>query len=377
MKKILGLGFVVVLGMVSFHPQAQAETFTLKNMTVESLATLPTQHLNLNVAGIQATNLRVADNITYVTYNSAGTQAGGAVEAIDISDIRNPRSIGLLQYADTEFADLALVGNTAYLVGQISNAQHQGAVLKIVDISNPKKMQDLGNVYMNGYAATSIHVRNDEAIVSVGDNLGVEIFSLNDNKSQPVLKREIPLLNSLYAVSYRDSYLALGGNSQTTLFAYGDSSATPTASLNISSKVSASPARFQLADKYGFVNDQSSGLSIVDLSKLDKNVVSLASHLAVPGTGNGLDVYHDQELDVVFLAQGEDGLYIVDTQDKTAPINLGNLDFHYTGESTNQVKAIGKYECGPFALHHYLLVANGTGGFRTFELHRQQNVKLR
>jgi hypothetical protein len=353
------------LTMTAWTKIAWAETFPLDGADVDSLGSLPLSHLPASLTGVEATNLRATSSVAYVTYNSAGAASSGAFEAVDFSDIRHPRALGILKYSDTEFADLAVEGQVAYVVGQINDSVHQGAVLKVIDISCPEHLRDMGNVYLSGYAATSIQIKHGQAIVSVGDNSGVQIFQLDDD-GLPKLANTLAVPNALDSVLYHGDYLALGGEGQTSLYAYRHSDLSPVTSIGISDQTSPSPARFQVRRDFGYINDERSGLNIVDLSVLSDGKITLSSKTAVPGTGNGLDVRHH----FVFLAQGEAGLYVVDARDKSAPKILGNLDFHYTGESTNQVRAIRRFEWWPFGFHEYLLVANGSGGFRTFELRR-------
>ncbi len=364
MKKIFALLVVSFSTAMAQVPAAGAETFSMNGADVDTLATLLPSHLSSSVSipGIQATNLRVDGFTAYVTYNSAGAKSGGAFEAIDISDLKNPRSLSVLQYKDAEFADVAIDGHYAYAVGQISNSSYEGALLRMIDISNPRKMVSVGDVYIKGYAATSIRLDNGTAIVSSGDDYGIQILTLQGAKL-PKAGASIALANSLYASVDQGTYFALGGEGQTSFYAFGSSLST-LGSTKISSHTSPAPARFQIRGDYAFINDETAGLSVIDISGVARGKMTISSQLAVPGTGNGLDVQRD----FVFMAQGDEGLYVIDARNKNAPRVLGNLDFHYTNESTNEVRVIRRWE--GFFPHEYILVANGSGGFRTFELRR-------
>jgi hypothetical protein len=345
---ILGLLSSLATPRTSF-----AETYSLSNgQTMEDLAQLDPSHLDADLAGVEATNLRVVGSVVFVTYNSAGVSAKGAFEAIDISNIRHPRSLAVIKYDNFGFADIAISGNRAYVVGQENLPSHQGAVLKMIDISNPRVPSDMGSLPLDGYAATSIRIRDGKAIVSTGDNGAIEILDLQPS-GLPTVHAQIPFANALFSAAANGFYYALGGVNSTEFASFNPENGDQIHSVEISGSETPSPARFQLRDNVAYINAEKSGFSLVDLKTFN-----LLSQVELPGTGNGLDVVGDR----AYLAQGEAGLYLVDVKNKRRPCVLGNLNFHHVGESTNQVRYYR--DC----IFKTLLVANGSGGLRIFKL---------
>lgn len=317
------------------------------------------------VEGLEATNLKVEGNRVYVVFNTAGAAVRGALEVYDVSDRGKPRPIGSLSYSNAEFSDVAIKGQYAYLVGDELDANRQGAVLKVIDISNPATPREVSKVEINGYTATSIQLDGDEAVVSVGDNAGVAVFDISV-PSAPTIETTIGLLGSLYAKQYRGDIVTLSGSVSTRVSLFHGDGSTDGTPLVISSHCATSPARFKIRGHVLYTNAEATGLSIVSLPHLFDGQLRLVSQAAVPGTGNGLDLVGDR----LFLAQGNKGLYVFDVSNQQSPKNLGQLNFHFPGESTNEVKYVeDHHQCDRAHDCGSLYVANGKGGLRVFEYH--------
>jgi hypothetical protein len=342
-----------LFSMIALPRASFAEVYTLSNgNTLEGIAQIAPSHLDADLEGVEATNLRAVGSVVYVTYNSAGASSKGAFEAIDIADIRHPRSLSVIKYDQFEFADIAIVGDRAYVVGQENTSSHQGAVLKMINIASARNPVDMGSLALEGYAATSIRIRDGRALVSTGDNGAIEILDL-PHDGLPVVRTKIPFANALFSSATSSRYYALGGADTTQFVSFDPSTGDPLQNVEIAGSETPSPARFQLKNGTAFINAEKSGFSLVDLKSFN-----LLSQVNLPGTGNGLDVIGDR----AYLAQGEAGLYLVDVRNKRKPEVIGNLDFHHVGESTNQVRYYR--DC----VFKYLLVANGSGGLRIFKL---------
>ena len=319
------------------------------------------------IEGLEATNLKVEGNRVYLVYNSAGSAVHGALEIYDVSDRRKPCSVGSIAYSTAEFSDVAIKGQFAYLVGDEIDPKRQGAVLKVVDISNPAKPRQVGEVEMTGYTATSIQISGDEAVVSVGDNAGILVFDVSV-PSAPKIKTTINLPGALYGKKYHGDIVALSGAISTHLTLFHANGSTDGQPLTIATHCATSPARFKIRGHVLYTNAEATGLSIVSLPHFFDGQLKMMSHAVVPGTGNGLDLVGDR----LFLAQGDRGLFIFDVSHPENPRNLGPLDFHFPGESTNEVKYVeDHHQCDRDQDHDCgsLFVANGKGGLRIFELH--------
>ena len=331
-------------------------------LDLSSLSALPP--VTDSLPGLEATNVRIAGHIAYVVYNTAGPVVRGGIEVVDVSDLRHPKRLGTLLYNNTEFADVAVRGKLLYLVGDTTTpAGGQTAVLKILDASNPAKIADVTTIDLPGFAATSIQMDGNEAVVSVGDNAGLSIFDVT-NERAPRLTANLPFPNALYATRYKNNYVALGGGQTTLLAAFNTKGTKVTDDLELSKQRTMSPGRFEIKGKTLYTNAGTTGLSLTTLPHGAKPKCKLLSQVTVPGTGNGLDLYRDY----LFLAQGQGGIYVFDVSNKNAPRSLGNLNFHFAGESTNQVRFKRTHACPFGKIHGVLFVANGSGGLRIFKV---------
>lgn len=362
MRKQIG---IFALGII-LASVARADVYSLNpTQSLEDVVKLAPSHLRtsfekfagVDLTGIQATNLWIDGHIVYVTYNHAGAGSQGALEAVDISDLKNPRPLSILSFDQFEFSDIAVSHGRAYIVGQEDLPAHQGAVLKMIDISDPAKMADLGSVSLPGYAAVSIQIHDCQAVVATGNNAGVSVLSLDPN-ALPTPVVSFSAANALYAHESCGKYWVLGGEGETSLSSFDAKTLKADSQVALNYQTTQSPARFVTRLDTAYVTAENAGFSTVDLHR-----ATLLGHLPVPGTGNGLDLHGKY----AYLAQGGSGLYVADVGDPSNPRLLGHLDFNYPDQSTNQVKYYGSpLDCG---CSGYLIVANGEDGLRVFRLH--------
>ncbi len=334
---------------------------TQTDPVLESLSALASPE---EVPGLEATNLQLVGKTAYVVYNTAGNVVHGALEVVDVSDVKKPRRLGLQVFENAEFSDIVIRGGFAFLTGDVNTPTHQGAMLKVIDISRPAQLHEVAQVDLPGYTATSIQFDGNEAILSVGDNAGLNIFDVA-KPAAPKLLLRLPFTGALYAGRYSGDYVALSGTPATSLALFNRKGVSVAPALQLSHADTTSPGRFVIKGHYLYTNAGMTGLSVVRLPHWFSPGFKVVSQVALPGNGNGLAVFHD----TLFLAQGNAGLHVYDVRHKRAPRDLGALRFQFPGESTNQVKfAYDRHRCWKGCLCGVLFVANGSGGLRIFEL---------
>ena len=117
---------------------------------------------------LQATNFAFDSAHAYVTYNMAGPSTEGALDIIDLSNPAAPALLSSLVFASEEFADIAITGTTALLVGEDGN----GGLLSVVDISDPTQPKEIADLTLGSYYGTSIALDGTTAYIATGDFKG-------------------------------------------------------------------------------------------------------------------------------------------------------------------------------------------------------------
>lgn len=297
---------------------------------------------------LQATNFAFDQRYAYVVYNMAGPDISGALDVVDLSDPTSPRLVASVAYDDAEFADVRIDQDRAYLVG----AGHKGALLRLVDISEPSDPKVAGDLRLASYYATSIDILGGTAWVTTGSDGGVAEITVG--KQAPTLARFSEIGNALSTVQVNGARMVLGGDS-TALHRLDDGVFTKVG--DVSSSPIPAPGRMATAYDLVFTNAGHSGLRVLKLTGNGTRLDMLAS-TALEGTGNGIDA--SQHL--LVLAQGEAGTLLYDIDAPETPSLLGKFDFPDDRGSANQIRfgACGNKE--------YVFQSDGLGGFRIVQV---------
>ncbi len=296
---------------------------------------------------LQATNFAFDATRAYVTYNMDGPAIEGALDVIDLSSPTTPALIGSLIFGSEEFADIAITGTTALLVGQDNN----GGLLTVVDISDPTQPKELSKLSLGSYYGTSIALDGTNAYVATGDSGGGVVTIDVSTPTAPKISNIAALDNALSAIRASGMTLALGGSGGTDLF--NVSTGTAVSLAPIGSEVFAAPVRMAVASGLIVTNGAHSGLTVLTPTN-NYTSATVTFHADLTGTGNGVDVAGN----LTILAQGEAGTLLYDVTVPDSPALLGSFDFPDDRGSANEVRF------GTSGASDYVFLSDGLSGFR-------------
>lgn len=329
---------------MQLYEHAMAVQSTCSSFT--HIATLNSSLLNGNK--LQATGLAKKDNLVFIAYNTQYDAIRGGLDVVSLNSNNQPTLIASLISANSEYADLKIIGNNLFMVGQKKGDTQNYAVLTVVDITTPTLPKIISELTFAGYYATSIDIQNNKAYIAV-PNLGVKIVDISNPLSLTDLGVESNT-NILFAKRKLNTTLSVGGASNFQLFKK-DSLAQTSLSV-LSSSPQEAPSRFITRGDLVISNGGFSGLNIID-QVLGTPAVKNKSSLT--GTGNGLA---NGTCNKVFLAQGETGLQVLDITSTTAPLNEGSFDYADDSGSANNVFFV-KDTTG-----NYVFIADGLAGVK-------------
>lgn len=310
----------------------------------------------INGHKLQATGIHAEGDLVYISYNTQGNEVRGGFDIVSLSN--NTQSLVASIVSEySEYADIKKAGSNVFLVGQQFD-ENQGrnfAVMVIVDVSNPNTPIVKNSIKMDGYYATSIDIKGEEALVSV-PNLGVVKIDIS-NLDQNLSVKEVIFSqgNVLYSKYFDDKIITLGG--ELTHELSWIRGRDPSTLQSISGMKQEAPARFVIKNNTVITNGGNTGLSIID--RLDESKHSFSYSGGLTGTGNGVAVGGCNKL---YLAQGESGLMLFDITSHKTPIYEGNFDYENDSGSANNVfahQSNGK---------NYVFVADGRSGTKVVEV---------
>ena len=134
---------------------------------------------------VQATDFTRHGNRVYVTYNNAGEDSRGALQVVGVAKPEKPTLDAEVTNPTGDLNAVAVKGNNAFVVG--AHAVHY-AYLWVYDVTPSKTPRVIGELSLPSFAATSIEVQGNVAMVTTGDRAGgVATIDIRKPES-PVLK---------------------------------------------------------------------------------------------------------------------------------------------------------------------------------------------
>jgi hypothetical protein len=321
---------------------------------------------------LQATGFDVdEDHHIYVAYNFAGETSYGGLDILR-ADFGNRQSVRLLSSAVFENYELAAVRWIGDVLVGVGAKRDQGAVLVVFQTNDeaPSTIRSELSLAPGRYA-TDLAVDGNEALVAVGDNAGIARVDLTD-RDAPRLLSAMSLPNATFAHRRGGAAIALGGSDRTSLYVEQGGVLQDVAIL--ASTPLAAPHRMAFDASFGYSNGGGQ-LTVLEFGEdfASSGAVTIASRTPLTGTGNGIDA---DDAKMVYAAQGEGGLRVLNTCDPAEPVELGFVDFADDGSANNvRITHVGLGN-GP---ERVIFVADGLGGFRvvTRKIKMRSSVSMR
>ena len=328
-------------GEISEQPCGTGTKFTL----VSSV-----QSPKVNNLVLSATDVRVKNNHAYVTYHTNLDKAfGGGIEIINVSNNENPSIDKFVSFNDTEFNNIFLSDNYAFLSGQrdLDESPYTANDTKVAIIGRfPLTSNGIGgeNSYKEtpipGFSAnSSTFIESTKKLLAVtGGSVGA-IAELSEDLEY--LGSESIIYGKSIHSNGSEMAILIGGPDSTELrILDADGNQTSVYTLRMQIDPLDGKNVVVLDDTKAYITLSSSGLAVVDIHS--GNIVGTYNH-GTSSLANSVDV----DGCFVYLANGSDGLVILNKEDLSL---FGTIEL--TAASANFVRVDSDL----------IYVANGRGG---------------
>lgn len=339
---------------------------------------------------LQASHIALTSNGSYaiVTYMLRGEKVYGAVDIFDVSSLLRPKILSTTPFPDFDIAAVVEYNGAIYLAGQRideSGAGNSALVMRIPYSSKGILLTDQSKqISLAGYFATDIACKGDTVYVTTGTaseaHREVGLFALKSASLEIISKvtsgypdlRSVAIADEANDVAVFEAKFDtqwMSAANHIAFYAGGDLSKSPrTVDLSKYPASSEAKSKLEYYNNVLLVATNRSGVVIVDPTKQKINANIPAPKLAgIPlenQSSNAISVGTSNSKDIVFIANGEAGLWVGDggsiedqNEDGTSSI-YGSIRFGY-GQSVNYVASKSSL----------VVAAVGTGGLKVLRLY--------
>lgn len=309
----------------------------------------------VNDITVQATHVKISNDMAFVSYNTKGSEYSGGVEIFDISDEDNPTLKAQALFSNVDVSAVDYYDGVIYLAGALDPASNgyvleSPAVLITLELSASNEILAVSDLIdLPSYVATDIAVDDDYVYVTSGSDGKLSILKHDDN----TVLSEIDI-NDARSLSVNSDNVYVLSATDEVIRSFQKSDFTELSEISVENAItSESKTEIDVTDSYILAALNESGL---DIRNIDG---SLREHFDRPTTPeDGIDANYvtnsvslNEEL--LLIGNGGAGVYVgamIPENDNEVSM-LGSMDF---GTSANFVKSEG----------NYIFVAAGTGGLK-------------
>lgn len=310
----------------------------------------------VNGATLSATGIAFQGNKAYVSYHWNGNDGdyGGALEVIDVTNPAQPILISSLFFTDADLNEVYVEGNKAYVVGGrdiyasgYDQTITNGGIVEVVDLQAGLLTNTTQQAPIPSYSGNSVFKAGNTLLVTSGNTGGGAFeLSLQPNAYLNLTDADY-YTNSKFGVSDQGKYLFLEGGPSAKLHVHANNNFSPTSKTTINLSASQSPLNGKgvlfIEGNQAYVSAGAFGLLEFDLSANSGTPVQ-----SFDAGGNGFVNGVGADNEFVYVANGNDGMYIINRSDF-----VQRAVFSFTG-SANYVAANGQN----------VFIANGIGGLK-------------
>lgn len=304
---------------------------------------------------VQATHVKIIDNMAFVSYNTKGSKYSGGVEVFDISDEDNPVLQAQALFSSIDVSAVDYFDGVIYLVGALDPeskdyALESPAVLITLELSASKKIQNISELIdLPSYVATDIEIDENNIYATSGSDGKLTILKRSDFS----LVTGIDINDARSLSINADNIFALNAtNEKIQKFSKTDFSELD--AIEVQGPITnESKTEIDVTDKYILAALNQSGLEI---HNIDGSLKERFNRPEKPAEGIAEDyVTNSVSLnnELLLIGNGGAGVYVgaMIPENENKVTLLGSMDF---GSSVNFVESRGKY----------IFVAAGTGGLK-------------
>ncbi|PKQ62503.1 hypothetical protein BZG02_12320 [Labilibaculum filiforme] len=314
---------------------------------------------------IQATHVKIIDDMAFVSYNTKGSEYSGGIELFDISDQDNPTLQASALFEDVDISAVDYYDGVIYLVGALDPESagyvlESPAVLMSLELSNSKKIMSISNLIdLPSYVGTDIEVDEDFIYATSGSDGTLSVFKRSDYSLVKAID-----INDARSLSSNDDnvYVLNATNEKIQLFNKADLAELN--AIEVQGPITdESKTEIDVTDEYILAALNVSGL---DIRNLDGTLRERFNRPSTPEGGLDSDyvtnsVSLNEEL--LLIGNGGAGVYVgaMVPENNNEVTLLGSMNFD---ASVNFVESRG----------NYIFVAAGTGGLKILTIEMDEGV---
>ncbi|RUT78411.1 DUF4114 domain-containing protein [Ancylomarina longa] len=314
---------------------------------------------------IQATHVKIIDDLAFVSYNTKGSVYHGGIEIFNIADESNPILQAQALFPSVDISAVDYYDGKIYLAGAIDPESveytfESPAILIEMELTPSDQIMPVAKIYdIPSYVATDIAV--DENYIYVTSGSDGQLTILNHDFT---LAKGIDITDARSLSTNSDNIYALNGANPQNIQVFSKTDFTELSPIEVSGPVTPeSKTEIDVNEDYILAALNVGGL---DIRKLNGD---LKEHLDRPDTPEGaLDedyVTNSVSLNdqLLLIGNGGAGLYVgamIPENDDDLTL-LGSMDFH---ASVNFVASRG----------NYIFVAAGTGGLKILTIEIDEGI---
>lgn len=300
---------------------------------------------------LQATDVQWMGGRVFATYNTQGDRFLGALQVIDASHPDDPRVLAQAVYRGTDLNRVRVAGRNVYAAG--ADALAGGTVEHFTFTGGT--LRHATWLPVGSYSATFVDLDGYRAFAASGDrDGGLTLLDVSgDGLSATAF---LPLADARWVGSLGGRTVAAVSGTPPTLTVYADVSRPdlPPRQVPVDGARIGAPTWARVHRDHLYLSSDDAGLLVYDLADLRE-----VGRLPTDGNANGAALSMDGKL--AFLANGEDGLLMVDVGRPAHPRALAAIDVWDDAGSANAVAVRG----------HLLALADGLGGVKLLRSERR------
>lgn len=314
---------------------------------------------------VQATHVKIIDDMAFVSYNTKGSEYSGGVELFNISDQDNPILQAQALLSDVDISAVDYYDGVIYLVGALDPESagyvlESPAILLGLELSNSKKIISVTElVDLPSYVATDVEVDENYIYATSGSDGKLSILKRSDYS----LVKDIDINDARSLSINADNIFALNATNE-KIQRFTKTDFTELDAIEVQGPITnESKTEIDVTDSYILTALNVSGL---DIRNLDGTLKQHFNRPETPETGLDADyvtnsVSLNEEL--LLIGNGGAGVYVgamIPENDNNVTL-LGSMNFD---SSVNFVESRG----------NYIFVAAGTGGLKILTIEMDEGT---